>query len=182
MQSVLLLIDAHRLINVKGFGPPLRRIYAGSGLPPYIRAVARHLALFLLGMFLYDLISYPMYRLAPDTFGSVHQIGGDVHAWYAELSAASGAPVVLVRMVLSMMFLALSHFGWVMQVNLLAVVCLCSGLYIPEEWPDFSDWPILASSVNEFWGKRWHMYMRVGLTWSLVVKKRWTRRHNSGRS
>lgn len=169
MQAVLLIIDAHRLITVKGFMAPVER-FSGTTRQVYLHAIRRHFCLFIFGVVVFDLASYPPYRLAPDTFGSLDFVGGDVHRWYDQLATECGVPVLLVRAFFSTTMLLMGHFGWVMQYHLVALLGIISGVWAPEEWPDFSDWPVLACSLNDFWARRWHQFNRV----------RWSeRRHTS---
>lgn len=46
-------------------------------------------------------------------------------------------------------------------MELFALVGVGSGLYNGEEWPKSFNEPLKSTSLNEFWGKRYHQLMRV---------------------
>jgi len=48
-------------------------------------------------------------------------------------------------------------FGFETGAHLVAFVMIGIGYNVDEEWPKVSDWWVIKpSSLNEFWGKRYH--------------------------
>lgn len=95
-------------------------------------------------------------RLAPITFGSTEFIGGDYNQWCRDLGAEYGIPTILVRIFFTGCFAALPHYGVKGFWHTVGFLGTVSGLYLPEEFPQVTDWPILATSLNDLWGRRWH--------------------------
>lgn len=120
-----------------------------------------HYSWFLIALFFTDLGCYLPWRLAPNTFGSLDYIGGDYHAWVKHLAKESGVPELGVKLVLTIALSFCTHFGMTILFHGLALMGIGLGLHLPEEWPDITDKPILSTSLNDLWGKRWHQQMRV---------------------
>jgi len=130
---------------------------------PYTRAVLAHALQALFGIILLDLATYPTFRLAPKTFGSAHCIGGDFDAWCLALAHDKGVPVWTVRVFFTVCLAATVHAGMTFMLNAVATICVGLGVHIPEEWPGIDGWAVASSSVNDFWGHRWHQFLRVSV-------------------
>jgi hypothetical protein len=129
---------------------------------PYLRAVLYHLFFTVLGFFIMDLSSYPIYRLAPTTLGSTACVpAGDFSAFTHAVSARYGVPAWAVRFALTACLGSFTHFGITMIWHAFAMISIASGIWTPEEFPTFTNSPVFATSLNELWSKRWHQLMRV---------------------
>jgi hypothetical protein len=106
--------------------------------------------------------------LAPHSFGSVHCVAGDFDAWCEHLANKGGVPVFVIRSFFTLCLGASTHAGLVITNQILAAFTIGLGLYIPEEWPDLGNWAIASSSINEFWGRRWHQSVRVSHTANML--------------
>jgi hypothetical protein len=154
----------HRHVNIAGCSPPLRR-FRGSGVLLYIRFVLYHLFFAALGVFMLDLSSYPIFRLAPDTLGSTACVPtGDFKTFIRDVGGRYGVPVWAVRVAFTIALGSITHFGITLIWHAFAMFSIASGIYTPEEFPTFTKWPVLATSLNELWSKRWHQLMRVSQT------------------
>ena len=158
-----LYYNMHRHVNIAGFSPPLRRD-RGSGLMLYIRAVLYHLFFAFVSVVMLDLSSYPIFRIAPTTLGSTACVPtGDFAEFTHDVGARYGVPTWMVRLGFTITLGSMTHFGITLIWHAFAMFSIASGIYTPEEFPALTRWPVLATSLNELWSKRWHQLMRVSI-------------------
>lgn len=129
--------------------PPNRRF-------AYLRSVLFYLCAFFFQLLIFDALTYILYRVAPTSFGDVYGAGGDFSAWCREQSFKTGAPVWSIWVFWSIYLLLVTRWGVGAEYYGLAFLTTGIGLYRPEEWPFAMDHPELSSSLNEFWGVRYH--------------------------
>lgn len=147
-----------RFVNIDPFWPPLQ---SSKSRFPWVSAMAYHTVWLWIAVFLTDLGCYLPWRFAPDTFGSLDYIGGDYHAWVSDLSSRSGVPSLGIKVVLTIGVALCTHFGMTVLFHGMALMGIGLGLHLPEEWPDITQKPMLSTSLNELWSKRWHQQMRA---------------------
>jgi hypothetical protein len=152
-----LLINSMRYINIKPNPILLPRT------KPTWRIVLKWTYQFLFYTTLYDIFSYPVLYFAPRTFGSPWLIGGDYQSWVRDLSVQWRVPVWAVKLFWTVCVGFSNHVGFVAFWYLVAVLGVGSGIYLPEEWPRIDRHPIVADSLNDFWGVRYHTLHRVSL-------------------
>ena len=110
----------------------------------------------MFNLIIFDLASLPAQLVAPKTFGSPYAVGGNYAAWCVELSKEWNVPVFVVKLFWTTCLFFLNSAGFVMCWDLLAMVSIASGIYLPEEWPAITHNIFGATSLNDLWGNRWH--------------------------
>lgn len=128
----------------------------------YLRSSAHHLGWMGFHLVMLDLNTYVAYRLAPETFGSPHMVGGDFSAWCGDLARVTGIPKPLVRLFWTLNLAHTNCQGLCCSWHILAVVGVATGVYLDEEWPKIMRKPFLSTSLNELWGTRYHQILKVG--------------------
>lgn len=132
--------------------PPLRK---GR---PYLQSVALQLTRLVFALTMFDVVTYPIVYFAPTTYGSVH-IGTypSFVDWVKTLAGQLGIDWMVVWTFFAWCYALGMVFGFEMGANLAAFISVGIGYNVDEEWPRMSDWWIFKpSSLNEFWGKRYH--------------------------
>jgi hypothetical protein len=107
---------------------------------------------------MFDLVTYPIVYFAPTTYGSVH-IGSypNFVNWIKTLAGQLGINWVIMWTFFAWCYALGMVFGFEMGAHLAAFISVGIGYNVDEEWPRLSDWWIFKpSSLNEFWGKRYH--------------------------
>jgi hypothetical protein len=66
----------------------------------------------------------------------------------------------MVKMGWMMCYAATGFCGMQAGQEMAKVMGVASGIWAKEEWPDLMDRPYLATSMIEFWGKRYHQVSR----------------------
>ncbi|EAU85562.1 hypothetical protein CC1G_06275 [Coprinopsis cinerea okayama7 len=104
-------------------------------------------------MVVFDAMHYAVQQLGPDTFATAE--GGSIYD--------PSLPLVH-RYLLSTLVTFLAGFAVVagIQYGYLAITLVGVGILQndPESWPPAFDKPWVATSLNEFWAKRWHQSFR----------------------
>lgn len=157
-KAVHLLINTFRLTGIAPYSQPLQadhRQYA------QVRAIFYHLFGTFYSYFMHDLSCYMVMRLAPDTFGSTKYVGGDYDRGCRDLGKEYGLPVLAIRVFFTASFAAQPHYGVKGFWHMMGFLGTLSGVYLPEEFPQPTQWPFLSTSLNELWGKRWHKMNQV---------------------
>ena len=153
-KALELLLDEARHINM----PPNPPIRAGRS---YLRAVLYHLAFAYIHLLFIDISTYPAYRLAPDSFGSPHLVGGDFGRWCTDLASSTGIPRPMIWSLWALNIAMTVYQGMASVSHTTALVAIASGVYLDEEWPKVLRKPWLSTSLNELWSKRYHQTLRV---------------------
>lgn len=130
---------------------------------PYIHSVVLQLIRFLFAYTMFDLVSYPITYFAPNTYGSVYMRDYPSFVeWVKLLAGQYGIDWRVMWTFFAWSFSLGMVFGFETGAHVVALVTVGIGYNLDEEWPKVSDWWIFKpSSVNEFWGKRYH---QVSLT------------------
>jgi hypothetical protein len=152
-----LMLNSWRYVNIDP-SPPLK-----PATRPTWQIVVKRLLQFQFYLIIYDIFTYPALRLAPKTFGSPWTVGGDYQAWIRDLSQEWGVPIWIVKGFWTICIGATNCYGLLVPWYLFAAIGIGTGVHLPEEWPDADIHPIMACSVNEFWGVRAHQMHRVRL-------------------
>jgi hypothetical protein len=130
-----LLIDANQRLSFR----PIARSHV-----PYIRAVSRRFGAALFHTLIVELLTFiPYYLIDP----SHPRFGIDTYLGSAYWAFTIGATM---------------YQGTAMICESFAGLTIALGLYTDEEWP--AKWwhnPLASTSLTEFWGKRYHHFMRV---------------------
>lgn len=74
----------------------------------------------------------------------------------ATISDRSGLPLAIVIPALILLGSVVTYLGMSLVWHPVAMLCIGSGVWVPEEWPKVMDRPWMACSLNELWGKRYH--------------------------
>lgn len=136
-RALNLLIDANQRLSLK----PITRPHV-----PYLRAVGMRLGAATIHALFVEVLTFPPYYLIDPShprFG-IDTLAGSVY-W----------PFVVGTTM---------YQGTSMICELFAGLTIALGLYTDEEWP--AKWwhhPLASTSLTEFWGKRYHHFMRVSL-------------------
>ena len=150
---------ADLLSNMRGLGWDWSRgLYVPRDTRPTrsrLAFVLSTLVLFLRDLFIFDFCHYAVQLFSPDTFGSTK--GGSIIdpslppvARYARSTTITLLSAVVIYFSLTMMY----NF-----TTLLAF--LLSGLREdPAAWPPISEAPWRATSIADFWARRWHQTFR----------------------
>jgi len=104
----------------------------------------------------HDLVTFPLYYLAPDGIGSPTGEGGDLFQFCSDIQAKYGVPAIVARFFFSATLGLGLCTGLEIVHHALALMGIGSGVYISEEWPKILNRPWTASSVSELWGKKYH--------------------------
>jgi hypothetical protein len=136
-----LLSDTHRHISLAQPPPGARPVTSSE--PPL--SLKQHLIGLLTWMLAVDIITFPTNILI-----SPHDPN-------------FGVKTPLGRMLWGVLYLAKTCGGEIGAWHLHAVLGLSSGMTRPEDWPRMMNKPWMADSVNDFWGRRWHNLMTVGV-------------------
>lgn len=151
IKSITLLISESTLNIRPHTAPPHRFTWS-----LYFRGIAYHLSRLVLSYLITDLATYPLWRLAPHTFGSPPMQQRDFHAWCAALSAQYGGPSWAWWVFWTWCLVIVTGSIVAMLPHLSALVFITIGFASPKEFPMVMHGPLLSSSFNEFWGKRYH--------------------------
>lgn len=107
---------------------------------------------------MFDLVSYPITYLAPKTYG-----GTDIQdlpsfpGWVKQMAPQLGVDWRILWIVLAWAYAMGTVYGFEVGAHIVALVFVGLGWNLDEDWPKVSDWWIYKpSSLNEFWGKRYH--------------------------
>jgi hypothetical protein len=103
-----------------------------------------------------DICSYPLYHFDPHNLGNPFATSADWDKGIQTISATSGLPGWIIVPALSVSNAVEVYVGLLLVWRGVAVAALASGLWTPEEWPEIMDRPYVSSSMNEFWGRRYH--------------------------
>lgn len=105
-------------------------------------------------LLLFDTMHYIVQMMSPDGFGSV---GGSIYdpslpplQRYARSTAISLLSGLVIYLNLEAMY----------SIATFIAFCVPFGRRNPQRWPPLTDRPWLATSLMEFWGKRWHQSFR----------------------
>ncbi|CAD6580694.1 MAG: hypothetical protein TREMPRED_002807 [Tremellales sp. Tagirdzhanova-0007] len=126
----------------------------------YAQSMRHHLLYMQWHLFLMDLATYAAFRMAPETIGSPNLVGGDVRQVCRDLAMTTGLPELLWWMFWTMISAMVNYQGMATIWHILSAIGIGSGLYLDEEWPKLMHKPWLSTSLNEFWGKRYHQILR----------------------
>ncbi|TFK75135.1 hypothetical protein BDN72DRAFT_758403 [Pluteus cervinus] len=151
-------IDALDLIiNLRGIGWDWSR---GLRLPPETRRT-NSMKSFTISTFtslvshilVFDLIHYAVQWFSPDTIGS--PLGGSIYDMTLPLS---------IRIPRATIITTLSGLAVYSAIQIAYDFSTLVGLHIfgqhPTQWPPLFETPWLATSLTEFWAKRWHQLFR----------------------
>jgi hypothetical protein len=132
--------------------PPLRK---GRS---YFHSVAMHLIRFLFAYTMFDIVSYPITHFAPSSYGSIYMRDyPNFVIWVKVLAGHHGVDWRIMWTFFAWSFSLGMVFGFETGAHLVALIMIGIGYNVDEEWPRVSDWWFIKpSSVNEFWGKRYH--------------------------
>jgi len=75
-----------------------------------------------------------------------------------------GLEAPLGRLIWGVSYFLKASAGEIAAGHLFALVGIASGLWTAQEWGVVLDKPWAATSVNDFWGRRWHNLMTVSFT------------------
>ena len=105
-------------------------------------------------IFIYDALTIVIRKLAPPAVGTA--AGGSI--FDASISPLQRyAHSSLITFVYGGVFWLSMNIAY----NVATVLALCiPRLYQPSDWPPYSQLPLLATSVTEFWGTHWHQTLR----------------------
>lgn len=136
--------------------PPLRK---GRS---YLHSLSLQLARFIFAYTMFDIVSYPIVYFAPNTYGSIYMRDYPSFVeWVKVVASNYGVDWRIMWTFFAWSFSLGMVFGFETGAHLVALVAVGIGYNLDEEWPRVSDWWIFKpSSLNEFWGTRYH---RVGL-------------------
>ncbi len=149
------LLASHSTLNICPDTVPPHRLTWSL----YFRGIAYHLSRLIFGYLISDLATYPLWRVAPNTFGSPPMQPRDFHACVRP-SAHSMADRAGRGGVLDMV----PHrnhglvYGYVAAPVGLGLRRIRVGQ--PEEFPKVMHGPLLSTSFNEFWGRKYHQVCR----------------------
>lgn len=146
-----LLYTEHRRLGISP-NPPVK--HGRSYLP----AFALQLVRFIFCITIFDIITYPIVYFAPTTYGSIHlRDHPSFVGWVKDLSREYRMPWWMIWTMFAWSYGLGNVFGIEMGAHVTALVMIGIGYDLEAEWPRVSDWWIYkASSLNEFWGKRYH--------------------------
>jgi hypothetical protein len=107
---------------------------------------------------MFDIVSYPILHFAPHSYGSVYMRDYPSFVdWVKLLADQYGINWMFMWTFFAWSFSLGMVFGFETGAHLVAFVMIGIGYNVDEEWPRVSDWWFIKpSSLNEFWGKRYH--------------------------
>jgi hypothetical protein len=155
-------LDLHfseqRRINI-AHNPPLRR---GRS---YIRGLSLYIIRLVFTLVMFDLVTYPIVHFAPRSYGRVTITDHPSFVeWVKSLSIGLGVDWRVMWLVFAWGYMMGSVYGFELGSHVVSVVTIGTGYSLEEEWPRISDWWIFKpSSLNEFWGKRYHQVCSLTL-------------------
>jgi hypothetical protein len=150
-KSLDLFLSEFRLLSIALYSPPLKR--SAYGWFPHL---LYHTAMFVFHLIVFDLSTYPLFHLDPEGLGYPFGRTTDYDAGVDALARRFGVSRAVVRAGLTF------NVGWgcyaAMAINahLFATMGMVTGLWCGEEWPGTMNKPFLATSLSEFWGRRYH--------------------------
>lgn len=131
--------------------------------------MAYHLWNVIFHLIALDLVTYAPYYLEPNGIGAFRRVGGDYHLAIDKAALVFGLPKSVVQMGSAVILIRAIYDGILVAWHVNAFLGIGSGVWLPEEWPALMDRPWLASSVSEFWGKRYHKVssgLILGFAWA----------------
>lgn len=150
-KSIDLLFNEFRLLSIAPYSPPLKR--SAYGWFPHL---LYHISMFIFHLIIFDLSTYPLFYLDPDGIGHPFGKHADYNATVEGLAASFGVPRVVVKAGLTFNLGWATYVAMAATVHLLAVLGMATGVWCGEEWPRTMRNPFLATSLCEFWGRRYH--------------------------
>jgi len=126
-----------------------------------MKAVLSHLGWAYFHLLMMDLSTFPAFRIAPHTFGSPEQVGGNFGEWCGDLALRTGMPRLWIRMFWTLDLAMITYQGMACIWQMVAFVGVASGIYADEEWSSIMSKPWLSTSLNEFWSIRYHQTLKV---------------------
>lgn len=150
------MINDYRHVGLIGY-----KSHDQSNRQTYFEALGHHLFYTLVHLVGIDILTFPLFRLAPRTLGSPYLVGGDYHGLCLQLSRAYGPPVWAVKVFWTIVLGSINYHGLAVVWHILALAGIALGIWQPRQYPKFMDKPWLSASLNEFWGRRYHQAMRV---------------------
>lgn len=137
--------------------PPLKR---GRG---YLSSLWHNFYLGFVYLLLFDGFHIIVARLAPDTFGGCYMTHADFVPWVQDLGKQAGLPWAwpIIWTAFAWGYMIDNVAGMAMPYHFMAVIFIGIGYNIGEEWPDMHDGWWKATSLNEFWGTRYHQVRRL---------------------
>lgn len=160
-----LLISEQRRVNIAP-NPPIQR-----GLS-YWRGVTLQIIRLIFSYILADALSYPITHFAPSSYGGteIGQFPPFVEC-VKDLAPRLGLDWGLLWLGFAFSYMIGIINGLEATFNLTAAVTIGLGYNLESEWPRISDWWwIKPSSLNEFWGRRYHRVSSCS-----ARSRRWTR-------
>jgi hypothetical protein len=144
-------LNEFRLLSIAPYSLPLKRSRHG-----YFLTLLYHLAMFTLHMIMFDLFTAPVYYLDPHGIGEPHGKGRDYQASLTRIAIKTGVRPGVVKVGLSALLGINVYNGMATTWHIAAIVGIGSGIYTGEEFPKYMNKPWLATSLSEFWSKRYH--------------------------
>nr|XP_031858051.1 uncharacterized protein CI109_006585 [Kwoniella shandongensis]KAA5525123.1 hypothetical protein CI109_006585 [Kwoniella shandongensis] len=144
-----------RLINLPP-SPPLPR---SSRI--YLSFLHYHFFYLLYHVIASDILTYPSLRLMVDYPSASYT------AFRLAVAHQYDVPKIGVDALIAISQGVATYHGLCLAWHLFALLGIGSGLWIGEEWPKISNKPHLATSLNEFWGRRWHQLLREPIAFVL---------------
>jgi hypothetical protein len=107
---------------------------------------------------MFDIVSYPILHFAPHSYGSVYMRDYPSFVdWVKLIAGHYGMNWMIMWTFFAWSFSLGMVFGFETGAHLVAFVMIGIGYNTDEEWPRVSDWWFIKpSSLNEFWGRRYH--------------------------
>jgi hypothetical protein len=112
--------------------------------------------LFVFHLIVFDLATYPLFHLDPEGLGYPFGRTTDYHARVDALARRFGVPQAVVRAGLTINVGCGVYAAMGLTAHMFASMAMVTGLWCGEELPGTMNKPFLATSLSEFWGRRYH--------------------------